>query len=133
MPARDDDKAMDGLLRRSLARDAAKAGECPDADILAAYYERSLDADEVAGYEQHISQCALCREHLAALVRAESAVEIPAEPVLVAAAALAQPAKAATPERVSTPEKPAPLWVFDWRWLAPAAAALIFEIGRAHV
>lgn len=126
MPARDDDKAMDGLLRRSLARDAAKAGECPDADILAAYYERSLDADEVAGYEQHISQCALCREHLAALVRAESAVEIPAEPVLVAAAALAQPAKAATPERVSTPEKPAPLWVFDWRWLAPAAAALIF-------
>jgi len=59
MPARDDDQAMEGLLRRSLARDAAKAGECPHADILAAYYERSLDADEAAGEQDGIVEIAV--------------------------------------------------------------------------
>jgi len=126
MPARDDDKAMEGLLRRSLARDAATAGECPGADILAAYYERSLDADEFAGYEQHIAQCSLCREHLAAFVRAESALEVPDEKVLVAAA----PSRAMTPSRApdSAAGKPKHSWVFGLRWLAPVAAVVIFEV-----
>jgi photosynthesis system II assembly factor YCF48-like protein len=128
MPARDDDKAMDGLLRRSLARDAANAGECPDADILAAYYERSLDADEAAGYEQHFAQCMLCREHLAALVRTESALEVPGDQPLAVAAALAPRAKAAGPSSVSAGEKPKHSWVFGWRWLAPVAAVIIFAV-----
>src|ERR1700675_1074995 len=117
MPARDDDQAMEGLLRRSLARDAAKAGECPDADILAAYYERSLDADEAAGYEQHIAQCSLCREHLAAFVRAESELEVPAEQVLVAARPAALQPKAASRAIDSAAEKPKHSWVFGLRWL----------------
>ncbi|MGA8221431.1 MAG: YCF48-related protein [Candidatus Acidiferrales bacterium] len=128
MPARDDDKAMDGLLRRSLARDAANRGECPDPDILAAYYERSLHADEAAGYEQHIAQCTRCREHLAVLLRAESAVEVPAEQAVVAAAALAPRAKPAGPATISEAERPRHSWIFGWRWLAPAAAVIIFAV-----
>lgn len=129
MPAREDDKAMDGLLRRSLAHDAANAGDCPDADILAAYYERSLDADEAAGYEQHIAQCARCREHLAALLRAESPVEVPADQAFVAAAAaLGTRAKLAGPASVSEAERPKHSRVFGWRWLAPAAAVIIFAV-----
>lgn len=129
MPAREDDKGMGGLLRRSLAHDAANAGDCPDADILAAYYERSLDADEAAGYEQHISQCTLCREHLAALIRAESAVEVPAGQAVVPAAAAQGPsAKPARPAIISEAEKTKHSWVFDWLWVAPAAAVIVFAV-----
>jgi photosynthesis system II assembly factor YCF48-like protein len=128
MPARDEDKAMDGLLRRSLARDAAAPGDCPDADILAAYYERSLDADEAAGYEQHFAKCTRCREHLAALLRAETAVEVSAGQPVTAAAASTPRARAASPASSSAAEKPGHSWVFGWRWLAPAAAVLIFAV-----
>jgi hypothetical protein len=78
MASRDDDKVMAGLLRRTLARssnaNAAIGGDdCPPSDVLAAYYERSLGDDESAQYELHFSQCARCREQLAAMVRAEEA------------------------------------------------------------
>jgi hypothetical protein len=128
MPARDDDKAMDGLLRRSLARDPANTAECPDADILAAYYERSLDADEAAGYELHFAQCTRCREHLAALVRAESAVEVPVGQEPAVAAASPARAKGSSSAVVSAAAKPEHSWVFGWRWLAPAAAVVIFAV-----
>lgn len=89
MARRDDkDTAMDGLLRRSFAADAredagggisggAPAGatkECPSAETLAAYYERTLDDAERARYELHFSTCGRCREQLAALVRADESV-----------------------------------------------------------
>ncbi len=70
MASREEDKAMGGLLRRSLARDTAALKDCPQADILAAYYEHSLDADETSHCEVHFSQCARCRQLLAAMVRA---------------------------------------------------------------
>ena len=70
MASREEDKAMGGLLRRSLARDTAASKDCPQADILAAYYEHSLDADETSHWELHFSQCARCRQLLAAMVRA---------------------------------------------------------------
>ncbi len=37
MPSQDNENAMDGLLRRSLGRDSAAVGDCPDAELLAAY------------------------------------------------------------------------------------------------
>jgi hypothetical protein len=64
------DKAIDGLLRRSLAR-TSPSQDCPAPDILAAYYERSLDPQETARYDLHFSTCAHCRAQLAAMVRAE--------------------------------------------------------------
>ena len=102
MAARDEDKAMAGLLRRSLAQDAGPgsgSGEvCPEPEMLAAYFDRALDAQETARYDLHFSRCAVCREQLAAMARAggDDAVE----------------------------KKTAGAW--DWRvgprWLMPAAA-----------
>jgi hypothetical protein len=63
------DKAIDGLLRRSLAR-TSPSHDCPAPDVLAAYYDRSLDAQETARYDLHFSTCSHCRAQLAAMVRA---------------------------------------------------------------
>jgi hypothetical protein len=91
------DATMDGLIRRSLAHSRAATPECPDSEILAAYYERSLDSKETTRFETHLSECSRCREQLATLVRSE--------------------------------EKPSTIvgstWFWDWRILAPAAAALL--------
>ena len=89
---------MDGLIRRSLAQKAGAAENCPGPETLAAYYERSLDAQERASCETHVSECARCREQLALMARAEE------EP------------QAATTRHA---------WLWDWRWLATAAAAML--------
>jgi hypothetical protein len=130
MAPRDDDKAMDGLLRRSLAREQGVSSPCPEPDILAAYFEQSLDADEMAGHELHFAQCSRCRKQLAAMLRAETVAEIPVaqESSFVAAAApraiAASRASATEPE----PRKGAGISVFDWRWLAPVAAAIVVVV-----
>jgi hypothetical protein len=75
MASREEDKAMAGLLRRTLASDAAGAGgkDCPAPEVLAAYFDRALDADETTRYDLHFSQCSRCREQLAAMARASGA------------------------------------------------------------
>src|ERR1700730_14837651 len=103
MAPREDDKAMAGLLARSLvakrgAQGAGTENDCPGPDILAAYYERSLDRDETSQYELHFSQCVRCREQLATMARAEQGPQA----------------------------KLARLWLWDWRWLGSAAAVLLF-------
>jgi Photosynthesis system II assembly factor YCF48 len=133
MAPRDDDKAMDGLLRRSLARDAAAGNACPEPDILAAYCERSLDAEEMARHDQHFSECARCREKLAAIFRAGSVTEIPVVQEAMEAAEAAPRAMAPSPVAAYAPEKRARPGIFDWRWLAPVAAAIlvvVFIYGR---
>jgi hypothetical protein len=112
MPLRDKDREQDkpaaDLLRRSLASPAGAPGldvdPCPDPEILAAYFERSLDADETARYELHFSRCARCREMLAAMVHA------------------GEPAGAAGEKRARSSST---AWAWDWRWLAPVAATVI--------
>ena len=111
----DQGKPAADLLRRSLASAASAPGSdidgCPDPEILAAYSERSLDADETARYELHFSLCARCREQLAALVRADE---------------LAGTVK----EKHS--RVPGMGWIrtrnWDWRLLAPVTAALMLVI-----
>jgi hypothetical protein len=103
MAPREDDKAMAGLLARSLvakrgAQGAGAENDCPGPDTLAAYYERSLDRDETSQYELHFSQCVRCREQLATMARAEQGPQA----------------------------KLARLWLWDWRWLGSAAAVLLF-------
>jgi hypothetical protein len=99
MAAREEDKAMAGLLRRSLAQDAGDV--CPEPEILAAYFDHGLDAEETARYDLHFSRCAVCREQLAAMVRAGG--------------------------YDAAEKKIAGAW--DWlvgpRWLMPAAAMLV--------
>ncbi len=108
MAPREEDKAMEGLLRRSLARDVAAAPECPGPEVLAAYFERSLEPDETTRYELHFSRCSRCREQLGVLARAseqadqgERAPEIP-------------------PQRA---------WGLGWHWLAPATVMLAFLLA----
>ena len=102
-PDKRPDKLATELLRQSLAHEPA-AGECPDSEILAAYFERSLNAEETARCESHLCGCARCREELAVVERASQD------------AAVAGQGTQAAGRRVS---------VWDWRWLAPVAAALI--------
>jgi hypothetical protein len=105
MASRERHDAMAGLLKRNLVGDAGAGKDCPEPDILAAYFERSLDADETAHIELHLSECARCRDQLAALGRAEEAATMPA---------------------MHAPRhQPRASWLWDWRWLAPVAAVLV--------
>jgi hypothetical protein len=142
MPSRDNENAMDGLLRRSLARDSSAAGDCPDVEFLAAYFDQALGADEAAGYELHFSTCPRCREQLAAMARASAEQivqpDLTLEPALSgarpqpmpldAARLRAQPKPAASAARseAKPPERKSPegRWL-DLRWLIPVAAVLI--------
>ena len=101
MAAREEDKAMAGLLRRSLAQNTGAGEDCPEPEILAAYFDHALDAQEMARYDLHFSRCAVCREQLAAMARAggDDAAE-----------------KKAAGARD---------WLAGSRWLVPAAAALV--------
>lgn len=129
MAPRDDDKAMDGLLRRSLARGQGAGDPCPEPDILAAYFERALDADEMASHELHFSRCARCREHLALMLRGETVVEIPVgQELAVAAAATPQTMSASTATSAADSRNRAGIRVLDWRWLAPVAAAIVVVV-----
>jgi hypothetical protein len=105
MASGDRDKPSAELLRRSLASPSGAADDCPGPETLAAYFERSLDASEIASYERHLSECGRCREELAAMVRA-------GEPV------------AAEPERTSGSS-----WLWGWRRLAPALAVFVIMAG----
>ncbi len=98
------DKATSELLRQSLAPNPAANGPCPEPEVLAAYFERSLSGEEAARCELHLSGCARCREELALLERAGRD-----------AAAGDEDARAAGHRG----------WVWNWRWLAPAAAVLV--------
>jgi hypothetical protein len=102
---------MAGALRRALRKgDQAAGPHCADAEILAAYYERSLDSRETAHWEAHFSHCAHCRSTLAALAAAEPADTF---------APLSAGVKSPLPERVRT----GAAWIWNWRWLAPVGAA----------
>jgi hypothetical protein len=101
MTSRDQERAASNLLRQSL-RDADDG--CPGPDILAAYLERSLDAQESPRYELHLTQCARCREQLALLDRVGTAVEV---------------------DGAHPPRSASWMWLWDWRRLAPAMAVLI--------
>ncbi len=106
MAGRDQEKLATNLLRQSLG---APGEACPDPEIWAAYFDQSLDREETSRAELHLSQCSICRERLAAMHR-------PGEPVHTL--------------------RPESSWRWDWRWLAPAAAALIVAaiwIGRRPI
>jgi hypothetical protein len=98
MAGRKQEKPATKVLRQSLG---APGEACPDPEIWAAYFDHSLDREETAHWELHLSQCSICRERLAAIDRASE------------------------PAPAQTARLPQSSWRWDWRWLAPAAAALI--------
>ena len=104
----DRDPAFERLIARGLAREADATGNaCPDADLLAAWFDRSLSVSETERVETHASSCASCQQILADLARSEP-------PVLRAAP-------------VPEPSRP---WHWHWRWLVPVAtAAVVFVLA----
>lgn len=61
------------LARRSLPAAKPKNPEstCPSAELLAAYFDRSIDAGELAQLEAHLVGCGHCQLVLAAMARAD--------------------------------------------------------------
>lgn len=104
---RQHDDPLAGLLKRTLASQASTHADCPQPEILAAYFDRSLAAADSAGWEQHFSACTRCQEQLAVLARVASALA---------------PAASAPSAAQPHPRGFASFW--NLRWLAPAAAAL---------
>ena len=108
MNPRDNDREFGAMLRRGLASGpVAPESDCFDASQLAAYYERTLTAEEIRACDLHVSNCAHCRSQLADLVRAE-------------------------PERVASGSRPL-AWLWDWRLLVPVTAALTIFIAWVTV
>jgi len=148
MPTDDRDQQFERALSRHL-RHASPNSECPDAETLAAYHERTLSLQEMTQWKQHIAGCSRCQESLALLEQAEN---IPAEawkkdrvptaeniaatqlaalgqlrvgPGEALASALPPPSAASIPLSKARPRP-------SWRWLAPLgalAAAIIISIG----
>jgi hypothetical protein len=99
MNPRDKEREFGAMLRRGLASSAAATeSECLEADLLAAYFERSLSAEEIRACDAHVANCAHCRSQLAAMARAE-------------------PEGAEDGARRKS-------WIWDWRLLVPVTAAL---------
>ena len=71
MPSDDRDQQLERALARHL-RSASPDAVCPDAEILAAYHERSLSLEEMAYWKAHIASCARCQGTLALLEQTDS-------------------------------------------------------------
>src|SRR6266550_3039833 len=114
------DESRDRRREEALARrmgdaldrlDHRGAGECPDAELIAAYHEKSLQPDEIARWEGHFAICGRCRRILAVLVAtAEEALAEKEAAHLGELVAASRPIETTRPNRLA----------WRTRWLAPA-------------
>jgi hypothetical protein len=121
------DESRDRRREEALARrmgdaldrlDHSGAGECPDAELIAAYHEKSLQPDEISQWESHFAICGRCRKILSVLA---ADVEAPLAENEVAhlgelVATVRAPRAAARPVESPRPYRLA----WRTRWLAPA-------------
>jgi hypothetical protein len=69
-----DRSTPDDVIAAALGRTAGRPGpECLDTEELAAYYDRSLAADELTRFEAHVAGCRACQARLVAIARSEPA------------------------------------------------------------
>ena len=68
------DDPFEAALARGLQRQGEAVDGCPDPEILAAYWDRSLTSDERTHWDAHFAACARCQAQLAALARTEARV-----------------------------------------------------------
>jgi Photosynthesis system II assembly factor YCF48 len=111
------EKAIDQLVAEKLRGSAGTPPTaCPDAGIIAAYFERTLAPKERAKWEVHFDGCARCQAGIAALVRMDEADEAslraPQAPVAAPAAA-----PASAPARKT--------FGLRWAWVAPLFLAAV--------
>lgn len=136
MALEDRDRIFEKALARRLRyiapagadSDASVAMPCPDAEILAAYHDGSLGADELALWKQHVVSCENCQfvlEHLAApldlAADQQSAEAIPAAQA-ASAGRLQLQSTAASQTARSAPVTEIRPRRMHLRWLAPAGA-----------
>jgi anti-sigma-K factor RskA len=128
MDSQDRDKSRFERRREPLARRIGEAldemgsrntGDCPDAEILAAYAERGLGLEETAKWESHFATCSRCRKILLVLDASAETPLAEKEVARLAELAAATPAGAERARAASGGTWP---WLADWRlrWLAPA-------------
>ena len=97
------DAAFDRLIARGLTGETDASGvACPDADLLAAWFDHSLSVAEADRIEAHAASCGHCQQVLGDLARSE--------PAVTRAAPLPAPARP---------------WHWHWRWVVPLATAAI--------
>jgi hypothetical protein len=140
---RSDSERRDPTLARLLAEalhapgasgGAAGDSACPDAELLAAYADQGLGAEETAHWESHFAGCARCQQILVVLTASgeEPLTDAELEQFGRLAATASIPAErrsAREEKKIVTPFPPRT----TWRWLAPAAgiaaaAALWFAL-----
>jgi hypothetical protein len=51
--------------------------ECPDENLLAAYADRCLTAEEQRQVERHLSECRVCRKVIALVIKSKGMVPDP--------------------------------------------------------
>jgi hypothetical protein len=147
MPSDDRDQQLERALARHL-RDATPDLDCPDAEILAAFHERTLALDEMTGWKNHIAGCTRCQETLALMEVTEEVADEQSEasrelPVLQARSPEAPSARNAGTQMMGADTRvdaavggslkkvePLPARRQAVRWLVPvgaiAAAALVW-------
>ncbi|MGB6429876.1 MAG: hypothetical protein WBF06_04775 [Candidatus Acidiferrales bacterium] len=115
-------KAFDRILAEAFSSAARKA-DCPDAETLAAFYERALNPAETSHWRAHFAGCSRCQQALAVMAASDpnplAEKEIALLGELVAAAS-APPAAAPRARILNWPR------FLDPRTLVPLAAAAIF-------
>ncbi len=105
---REPDRPFGRLIAHGLAREVDASGNaCPDADLLAGWFDHTLSSPEVERVAGHVAGCECCQQILAALARSE--------PEVIRAAPLPAPPRA---------------WHWHWRWVVPlATAVLVLVVG----
>lgn len=147
MPADERDSQFERALARHLSHAPGEVS-CPDAETLAAYYERSLSVEETARWKEHIAACVRCQEALSLVEQTENVqtTEEQNQRELEGVAQLATqtttqgrdsapqtPADYVTPGRASSPASLRRLRPrAAWSWIVPlgaVAAGAIVVVG----
>src|SRR3977135_1158407 len=122
------DESRDHRREEALARrmgdaldrlDHRGAGECPDAELIAAYHEKSLQPDEIARWEGHFAICGRCRKILTVLAATSEEPLADKEVAHLGELIAATRTPAAAPTRPPEITRPNRL-AWRTRWLAPA-------------
>jgi hypothetical protein len=121
--------APSGEAAKSRVDAAFESTSCADLETLAAYHERSLLAQEMNSFKEHIVGCAHCQSILAQLestnaipLQAEMQEETPALQEAMPMAAAEKSSPAAQP-RMLIKTRSSRLYLGPrWKWLAPAGA-----------
>jgi len=121
MDPRDSEKTREETLHRLLARSlrlglGAGGADCPDPDVLAAYFDRSLSPLEKSHWESHFSACARCQQVLAAMATSELEPVTVGEPERVAVPAMGPTTRGRSPQPRTLRR------YLSWNWLVPAVA-----------